>query len=181
MTSFDHTSTTKVAVLGNYRQMGGKSSVRAGIFFAGDFLPSLLPFETYRFIAFLVGSPAAGPCSTKEEEEEENWTFAMSAAMDKGISNSQKRKNRFIKAPSSPSTKSSGSRALESGPPGGATPGIDFRNCPRRLTNLRTDLALVKSRAPSQFSACLQDGVNQFPGTDRFWKSYPCLDRKSVV
>jgi hypothetical protein len=37
VTSFDHTSTTKVAVLGNYRQMGGKSSARSGIFFAGGF------------------------------------------------------------------------------------------------------------------------------------------------
>jgi hypothetical protein len=33
VTSFDHTGTTKVAVLGNYRQMGGKSSVQAAFFF----------------------------------------------------------------------------------------------------------------------------------------------------
>jgi hypothetical protein len=37
VTSFDHTGTTKVAVLGNYRQMGGKSSVQAAFFFAGIF------------------------------------------------------------------------------------------------------------------------------------------------
>ena len=47
--------------------------------------------------------------------------------MDKGILNSHQRKNRFIKAPSSPSIRSSGARALQSGPSKGAIPGIDSR------------------------------------------------------
>ena len=91
VTSFDHTSTTKVAVLGNYRQMRGKSSVRTGIFFAGGFFASSSPVRdlsihrlTGRFTSIKI------PCSTNEEEED--GAFAMTAAMEKGILNSHKRK-----------------------------------------------------------------------------------------
>jgi hypothetical protein len=79
VTSFDHTTTTKVAVLGNYRQMRGKSSVRAGNFFCRRLFASSSPFRdvsihrlTGRFTSIKI------PCSTKEEED---GAFAMTAAM----------------------------------------------------------------------------------------------------
>jgi hypothetical protein len=90
--------------------------------------------------------------------------LATPATVDEGVLNSYKRENRVVEARKIAQCRIEWQPWSEVAATGGATPGIDSRDCPLQLTNSRTDQALVKSGAQSETSGCLQDVPIGFPG-----------------